>query len=258
MLTESQRKVLLGVQETSSRYFNLEDFIVNEMPVQVRNNDLYTLEEVAKVTSMSIVTIRQYVRNRKLDAIKQWKNWMVPSNELARLLYSRMHGVSLPVSEVMLVVVDAELYEEDSPINQYQLVTASDLLKNIQADGWEEIERYIKSVMPKDHGPTLYVEAISNIKDFFRRSGEVIYNDFEQIESPLHIFIPENKKISKLIKNNVHPFLEETPAEALKTIKEHFGDLENPQTILNVYKTLLDMTEIAVEIEHSGRGNRDD
>ncbi|WP_203334664.1 helix-turn-helix domain-containing protein [Planococcus beigongshangi] len=253
MFTKSQREILLGIQEISSRYFNLEDFIVNELPMQIRNNDLYTLEEVAKVTSMSIVTIRQYVRNGKLNAIKQWKNWMVPSNEVARLLYKRRHGVSLPTSEVMLAVIDADLYEENSPINHYLLVTASDLLKNIQAGGSMEIERYIKSVMPNDHGPTLYVEAVSNIQDFFRRSGDVSYIDFMQIESPLHVFIPENKKRVDLIISNVNSFIEETPAEALKTIKEHFGDPEDSQTVLSVYKVMLDLAEAIVENRNNGK-----
>lgn len=247
MYTESNQEILHAVQETSSRYFNLEDLVINNLPLQIENEDLYTLEEVASIVSMSIVTIRQYVRTGKLKAIKQWKNWMVSSNEIAKLLYERKHGVKLATDEVMLTVVDTELYEEDGFINQYQVVTVSDILNSIHNDSSREIDRFIESMIPNRQGPCLYIEAVSNIQNFFRRAGEVQFKDLNKISTPLSEFIPENKESLKYIEDHVYDLIEEVPSKALLTIKEQFGDPGDPKTLLTVYKALLELNEMRIE-----------
>lgn len=44
------------------------------------------------------------VRQDRLKAIRQWKNWMVPSNEVARLVYQKKYGKEIEPNEIMLVV----------------------------------------------------------------------------------------------------------------------------------------------------------
>lgn len=247
MFTKKEKEILHAVQETSSRHFTLEGFLESQIPPQIENEDLYTLEEVAEIASMSIVTIRQYVRNNKLKAIKQWKNWMVSSNAIAQLLYERKHGVKLPTSEVMLAVLDGNLYEDGSFISQYQIVTAADILNNVQTDSSFEIDRYIKSMIPKSKSDTLYIEAISSIDNFFRRTGEVAYSDLNKIETPLVAFLPENKEIIEYLKFEVDKLIVETPSEALESIKKHFGEPSDIQTTLKIYKAFLEVCEQNLE-----------
>lgn len=243
MYNENELEILHAVQETSSRYFNLKDLAINHLPVQIKNEDLYTLEEVASIVSMSIVTIRQYVRTGKLAAIKQWKNWMVPSNEVAKLLYERKHGVKLSPDEVMLTVVDADLYEEDGFIQQYQIVTVSDILEGIQSDSSREIDRYIEAMIPQRLGSCLYIEAVSNIQNFFRRTDDVSFKDLNKVHTALTDFIPDTKRGLDYVRHHYEALFEETPAEALATITKHFGDPDNPKTLLKVYRALLEMCE---------------
>lgn len=243
MFSKKEQEILHAVQETSSRYFNLEDLAINNLPNQIKNSDLYTLEEVASIVSMSIVTIRQYVRTGKLTAIKQWKNWMVPSNEVAKLLYERKHGVKLSSDEVMLTVVDTDLYEEDSFIHQYQLVTVSDILGGIQSESSREIDRYMEAMVPERHGSCLYIEAVSNIQNFFRRTEEVPYKDLNKVETALTDFFPDTKSALVYVHHNYEALFEETPAEALATITKYFGEPDDPKTLLKVYKALLEMCE---------------
>jgi len=244
LFTEQQKEIIHAVNETASRYFMLEDFIINNFPIQAENNDLYTLEEVAEIVSMSIVTIRQYVRNGKLKAFKQWKNWMVPSNEVARLLYERKNGKKLSPDKVMLVVLDGDLYEEDSYIDQYQIVTVTDILENIQLKSTFDIDQYIKKIIPKPHGSCQYIEAVSCVENFFRRTGDVIYSDLTKIESPLLTFLPEEYEKCKFFIEHAQNLIEETPYEALETIKKNFGDPNNAQTTLKIYKLLLDLSNM--------------
>jgi len=247
MYNQKQIEIIHAVQEISSRYFNLEDFVVNNLPLQVENADLYTLDEVAEIVSMSIVTIRQYVRTGKLKAIKQWKNWMVSSNEIARLLYERKHGEKIPSDEPMLVVVDGELYEENSFINQYQIITVQNILSNVTSDSSFEIDRYIHYIIPNKKGCSVYIEAISNIENFFRRAGNVVFSDLNKVEAPLLTFLPVNQEAVDYIKTNAINLLEHNPNEALITIKEHFGEPGDVQTSLKIYKALLDVCEGLLE-----------
>jgi hypothetical protein len=243
MFNEKQIEIIHAVQETSSRFFNLEDLVVNKIPPQIQNADLYTLEEVAEIVSMSIVTIRQYVRTEKLKAIKQWKNWMVSSNEIARLLYERKHGEKIPTDETMLVVVDGELYEEDSYINQYQIITIENILNNVGSDFSFEIDRYIHSIIPNPKSGSVYIEAISNIENFYRRAGDVVFSDLNKIEATLFNFLPVNKKAIEYVKTNAVHLLEQNPNEALAIIKEYFGEPDDIQTNLKIFKALLDVCE---------------
>jgi hypothetical protein len=244
-----QLEIIYAVQETSSRYFTLADFIVNKLPPQVENADLYTLKEVAEIVSMSIVTIRQYVRTGKLKAVKQWRNWMVSSNEIARLLYEQRYGKKIPPGEPLLAAVDADLYEENGYIYQYKIITAQDILNNVTSDSSFDIDRYILSLIPERKSSCVFIEAISNIENFFRRTGEVPFKDFQEIDSPIFMVLPPNHETIEYIKENVIKLTEQTPTQALETIKERFGEPGDVQTTLKVYKALLDVCEGLLEEE---------
>ncbi|WP_177304803.1 helix-turn-helix domain-containing protein [Salisediminibacterium selenitireducens] len=241
MYSDQEKEILVDVENVVSRYFNLSDLVINNLPHQIENDDLYTLEEVAEILSMSIVTIRQYVRQGKLKAIKQWKNWMVPSNAIAKMIYERKNGKKLRENETMLVIVAGDLYEEDSSIRDYQIITAGDLLANINANSSVAIDDYIYTVMPNQKEHLIYIEATSNINNFFRRTGDIVFSDLSKVEAPLESFLPEEKKaLSHIISNRDH-LIVENPNEALLTIKELFGEPEDVYTVLKIYKALLEV-----------------
>src|SRR5690606_34301645 len=172
-------ELLYAVMELHSRHFNLYDFVKNGIPQQIHDADLYTLEEVAEITKMSIVTIRQYVRNGKLKAIKQWKNWMVSSNEIAKLIYEKLHGIKLDEETVMLTVLAGELYEDDALIKEYKLITASDLVSSID---YEKLPSSIEGYMKIMVADAQYIEAISNINNFFKRTVDIKNKNLMNVE----------------------------------------------------------------------------
>ena len=85
-ITENELKIIDELQ-TYALYPNFETLVKEKLPPHIENQDLYTLTEVSTILSMSIVTIRQYVRTGKLKAIKKWRNWYVSSNEIAKMIY---------------------------------------------------------------------------------------------------------------------------------------------------------------------------
>ncbi|WAA12829.1 helix-turn-helix domain-containing protein [Fervidibacillus halotolerans] len=241
MYSDLEHEIIWVTQETQSRYFNLYDLIIRKIPVQIENADLYTLEEVAEILSMSIVTIRQYVRKGKLKATKQWKNWMVSSNEIARLLYMKKYGVELDKDEVMLAIVDGELYEDNSYIYQYRIITIDDILKQIKTPSSIEIDRYIRSIFPKKKSCCIYIEAICNIENFFKRTGDIEFSNLNKLNTPFANLLPDNEETIEFLIENAGKLLEETPKDALNTINKKFGDPNNIKTTLSIYKTLLEV-----------------
>lgn len=242
-------QILYATMEFHSRYFNLYDFVKNGLPQQIHDADLYTLDEVAEITKMSIVTIRQYVRTGKLKAIKQWKNWMVSSNEIARLLYEKLHGVKLDEGTVMLAVIAGDLYEEESIISDYKIITANDLLTHVDREKIpKSIDNYMKILVPDAQ----FIEAIANIENFFRRTNNLQGNSLKDTELPLDEFIspsPFDKR--RYFIENSNDLLSETPKEALQTIRKHFGPLDEELTLLKMYRLMLMMsTELKENIDN--------
>jgi hypothetical protein len=106
-----------------------------------------------------------------------------------------------------------------------------------------EIDRYIHSIIPNPKGSCVYIEAISNIENFFRRTGDVVFSDLNKVEAPLFTFLPVNKKAIEYVKKDAVHLLVQNPNEALVTIKELFGEPDDIQTNLKIYKALLDVCE---------------
>ena len=239
-------EILYCAMDIHSRHFNLYDFVKNGIPQQVNDADLYTLEEVAEITKMSIVTIRQYVRDGRLHAIKQWKNWMVPSNEIARLIYEKLHGVKLEEGTVMLTVLAGDLYEDDSVITEYKIITANDLLSSIDRENLpKSIEVYMKIIV----SDAQYIEAISNIDNFFRRSGDIKDENIINADISISDFLATPFEKSSFFVENNDQLLYETPKEALQTIEKHFGVIKEELTLLKMYRVLLDLSRSLKEEE---------
>lgn len=172
--SKEEKEILQEISDTASRYCVLVDDVLEGISFQAEQNDLYTLEEVSKILSLSIVTVRQYVRDGKMKATKHWKNWMVTSNEIARVKYERQHGIKLPEDEVMVALVAGELHEEDSRIEDYRLVTAKDLLEEIKEPSNRVIYRYLDEVFKGFTGPCTYIESVNRITNFSEELGKFL------------------------------------------------------------------------------------
>ena len=209
------------------------------------NEDLYTLEEVAQIMSMSVLTIRQYVRMGKLRAIKEWRNWMVPSNEIARLMYEKKNGVELKQKDSMFAILDASIEEEEnfySAIYKYKFLTIDDVL-NICGTEYNvyKVKEYEKLFEPSSID-CIWIDAVSNIPDFFRKTGDVRFqkenNDNEKINLNTDIQVSSNT-IEKILREPDAFLFSEVVENDIKSL---FGNPSDINTVYKLYKTVINLS----------------
>lgn len=207
------------------------------------NGDLYTLDEVAKIMSMSVLTIRQYVRIGKLRAIKEWRNWMVPSNEIARLMYEKTRGIELKQKDSMFVIIDASIEEEEnyySSIYKYKFLTIDDVL-NISGTDYNvhKIAEYEKlfEPLPVD---SIWIEVVSNIPDFFRKTGDVPMKRKTDGKINLNTDIQVAPTTLEKIINETDDFLYSEDVD--RDIKSLFGNPSDNETVYKIYKAVLNLS----------------
>lgn len=209
------------------------------------NEDLYTLEEVAEIMSMSVLTIRQYVRMGKLKAIKKWRNWMVPSNEIARLMYEKKNGVELKQKDSMFVIIDASIEEEEnfySAIYKYKFLTIDDVL-NISGTEYNahKIREYEKLFEPSPID-SIWIEVVSNIPDFFRKTGDVPLQ--RKKDSKEKIKLVTDIQVAPTIIEKVLSQTEELlySKDVDGDIQSLFGNTSDTYTVYKLYKTVLNLS----------------
>lgn len=203
------------------------------------NDDLYTLEEVAKILSMSVVTIRQYVRMNKLKAIKVWRNWMVNSNEVARLFYEKNTGKNINSKTTMFTIIDASVSEYDMSIlsiNKHKFLSPDDIADicgneyhSIKVDTYERL-------FENNPTDTIYIEIVSNIPNFFRKTGDIPIPDNEKKQVDLSNYQVKQDITEKILQESYYLIQSETPKE---DIEELFGKFEEKETIFKIYRTML-------------------
>lgn len=209
------------------------------------NADLYTLEEVAKIMSMSVLTIRQYVRMGKLKAIKEWRNWMVPSNEIARLMYEKKNGVQLKQRDSMFVIMDASIEEEKdyySAIYKYKFLTIDDVL-NISGTEYNahKVAEY-EYLFEPSRIDSIWIDVISNIPDFFRKTGDIPYTNEKNSNGKININTDIHvapSVIEKILNDTDEYLYSEDVDDDIKTL---FGDPSDIDTVYKIYKAVLNLS----------------
>lgn len=221
------------------------EMVINQETHLKANEDLYTLEEVAEIMSMSVLTIRQYVRMGKLRAIKEWRNWMVPSNEIARLMYEKKNGVELKQKDSMFVILDASIEEEEnfySAIYKYKFLTIDDVL-NISGTVYSsfKVHEYEKLFEPSPID-SVFIEVVSNIPDFFRKTGDVKFqkkkNANEKINLNTDIQVSPTTIEKILRESDTFLFSEDVEND----IKSLFGNPSDINTVYKIYKAVLNLS----------------
>lgn len=216
------------------------------------NDDLYTLDEVAQILTMSVLTIRQYVRMGKLKAIKKWRNWMVPSNEIARLIYEKNNGIELNKRDSMFVIMDASIEEEETfftAIYKYKFLTIDDVL-NICETEYNSIKvREYEKLFERSPIDSIWIEVVSNIPAFFRKTGDV---PFQKEKKDGKININTDFQVSPLV---IEKILSETERflysdDAEEDIKALFGNPNEIDTVYKMYKTLLNLSKKIERLQH--------
>ena len=209
------------------------------------HDDLYTLDEVAEIMSMSVITIRQYVRMGKLNAIKVWRNWMVPSNEIARLIYEKKHGVKIRNEDSMLVLIDATIEDEDdfySSIYKYKFLTIDDAL-NISGEDYSsrKVKEFLNLFEPSPVS-SVWIEIVSNIPDFFRKTGDVSFKDTTNIEKNIDLNkdVQVSARALELILNDPEELF--YSEDVMKDIDKLYGDSHDKNTVLKLYKTIINLS----------------
>lgn len=203
------------------------------------NTDLYTLEEVADILSMSVVTIRQYVRMNKLKAIKVWRNWMVNSNEIARLMYEKITGKSVNSRTTMFTIIDASVTEDDMsiiPINKYKFLTPEDVA-DISGETFNstKINAY-QNLFENTPVGTKFIEIVSNIPNFFRKTGDIPFRNEEKEQLQLSNYQVKQDITDKILQEASYLIDSETPR---KDLEELFGEVNNKGVIWKIYRTML-------------------
>src|SRR5690606_11900353 len=126
--------------------------------------------------------------------------WMVSSNEIAKLIYEKLHGIKLDEETVMLTVLAGELYEDDALIKEYKLITASDLVSSID---YEKLPSSIEGYMKIMVADAQYIEAISNINNFFKRTVDIKNKNLMNVEISIADYLTTpNDKSKFFIQNN--------------------------------------------------------
>ena len=221
------------------------EMVINQETHLKANEDLYTLEEVAEIMSMSVLTIRQYVRMGKLRAIKEWRNWMVPSNEVARLMYEKKNGVELKQKDSMFVIMDASIEEEEnfySAIYKYKFLTIDDVL-NISGTEYNsfKVREYEKLFEPSSID-NIWIEVVSNIPDFFRKTGNVKFqnkkNTNEKVNLNTDIQVAPTI-IEKILKEPDNFLYSEAVDNDIKSL---FGSPNDMNTVYKIYKATLNLS----------------
>ena len=217
------------------------------------NEDLYTLEEVAEIMSMSVLTIRQYVRMGKLKAIKKWRNWMVPSNEIARLMYEKKNGVELKQKDSMFVIIDASIEEEEnlySAIYKYKFLTIDDVL-NICGREYStfQVLEYMKLFEPSPID-SIFIEVVSNIPDFFRKTGDVEFQKKQNANEKINL----NKDI-QVSPSTIDKILKEPDTflfseDVENDIKSLFGNAGDINTVYKIYKAVINLSTKIRGMQH--------
>lgn len=209
------------------------------------NEDLYTLEEVAEIMSMSVLTIRQYVRMGKLRVIKVWRNWMVPSNEIARLIYEKKNGVALSQRQSMFVIMDASIEEEEnfySAIYKYKFLTINDVL-NICGTKYNahKIREYENLFEPSPID-SIWIDVVSNIPDFFRKTGDVPFQGKKNSNKKLNLNtdIQVSPAIIEKVLREPDKFLYSNDVE--KDIQLLFGNPSDINTVHKMFKAILNLS----------------
>lgn len=209
------------------------------------NADLYTLEEVAKIMSMSVLTIRQYVRMGKLKAIKEWRNWMVPSNEIARLMYEKKNGVELKQKDSMFVIIDASIEEEEnfySDIYKYKFLTIDDVLIISGTEyNAHKIEEYEKLFEPSPID-SIWIEVVSNIPDFFRKTGDVPFQRKKDTKEKIKLVtdIQVAPTIIEKVLSQTDELLYSKDVDG--DIQSLFGNISDTDTVYKLYKSVLNLS----------------
>lgn len=203
------------------------------------NNDLYTLEEVAEILSMSVVTIRQYVRMKKLNAIKKWRNWMVNSNEIARLIYEKKTGKEINPRTTMLTIIDASINEEDMSImsiNKYKILSPDDVA-DISGDKLDHMKiNAYQHLFENAPVGTNFIEIVSSIPDFFRKTGDVSIPQNTDAQHNLANYQIKQNIIDNILQQSSELINSETP---LTDLEKLFGNQSDKTVLLKVYRTML-------------------
>ncbi|MFD1639456.1 helix-turn-helix domain-containing protein [Evansella tamaricis] len=253
-MTKSQEEIIERIDSEFSKDCNISLLVPNKLTPQIELQDLYTLDEVAKILGKSLVTIRQYVREGKLKGVKKWRNWMIPSNEIARFLYESQIGVKLEKGTPILVaIVCMDIYENDIKFDASHLLTHHDIFNLITTEEDDIREIITKTFFPKLPTHSLdWIEPVSNIPHFFRRAGYLPYQDETNEITPLSIVFDqvklENLKNMPFIKGDIDRYLNQPPKEATENILTYFSqEMEQekltPNITLKLYKALLELAK---------------
>jgi hypothetical protein len=220
------------------------------------NDDLYTLDEVAEIVNMSVITIRQYVRMGKLQAKKEWRNWMVSSNEIARLMYEKKSGEEVSQNDTMLVIIDALLddYNSDiAAIHKYKSLKIDDVLDICGTEyNSKKIEQFGQLFERSPIGSVL-IEIVSNIPNFFRKTGDLPTGK-KSGSNLLDGYLVKQSIVQKTLDESYELLNSETPLDDIKGL---FGNVNEIDTLLKIYKTMLGFSLKITNLSAQVEGNID-
>jgi hypothetical protein len=213
----------------------------------------HTLEDMAEITGLSVLTLRQYVREKKIVANKKWKSWMVSNNEIARFMYQRETGKTIPldISVGILIHWDTEMGDTNhNYILDYKFFNVLDMGEwkwdgsykgNYYSGYWSNLYKQFNKTDIE-----IAIEVMNDFPDFFEKVGLLSNkNEFFLTTDHLTITPDKRKKLSELAYGSC-----EVGNESLMEIKDIFGEPNQKITTLKMYREILSLTYKYNEASH--------
>jgi hypothetical protein len=202
------------------------------LEVDLNQIGTFTLEEMAIITEMSPLTLRQYVREGKIKAHKKWREYMVTANEIARFMYQRETGKKVSPE----VAIGVAVIERDRGYMEldYKNILEYRFFNPLDMKNWFGNEdRYIDRILNGAH----QIELIPEFEHFFIVAGLLPQPEIDDDPSLEDTFRVDSNKLH-IFYDRINYEQWPTKSEALRDIREIFGELNDESTLLKMYREL--------------------